>query len=108
MAEGGLWAETIGTATGEMSLSELIDFIEPQSERECAPIPGFSVCADDQSGIKIRLPARGGAVLQSADDFNKNKTALEQACRLLGNRCSFEILQAIQGFKSPVAKESGH
>lgn len=34
-----------------------------------------------------------GAICQSADDFNKEKTALEQACRLLGKRCSLEAKQ---------------
>lgn len=92
MSAGAIWAETNTPKTGDLSLSELIDFIEPQSERECVPVPGFSVCADDQShGEKVKLPARAGAVMRSAEDEMKLHTAVEQACRDLGNHCKYEI-----------------
>jgi len=42
----------------------------------------------------------GGAIIMSADDRVKEKTAVEQACYLLGDRCTFEIKQAISKMAS--------
>lgn len=65
-----------------MTLNEYIDFLEPQ------PAHGGN-------------PARAGAICESAADWTKKKTALEQACRELGRRCSFEIQEMIRAVKSP-------
>lgn len=96
LSAGGIWAETQTLATGDLSFDELLDFIEPQAERVCVPVPGFPICQDDQThGVTVHLPARGGAVMQSSEDYGKQKTALEEACRELGSRCSYEVQQAI-------------
>lgn len=74
----------------------MIDFLEPQPERSCVPVPGFAVCADDQrTGVKVSLPARAGAVMEPDDDFTDLKTALEQACTELKDRCTTEIKTAL-------------
>jgi hypothetical protein len=81
---GGM--DCANTQTGETSsltLEETIEFLEPQLERHDPDHPGKT------------LPARAGAVCQSAEDESKIKTALEQACRELGRRCSPEIRSAL-------------
>lgn len=84
LAAGSICSETQTNVTYDMTLDETIDFLEPQLERPDPKNPG-----------KI-LPARAGAVCQSASDWNKNKTALEVACRELGKRCSYEMKAAIK------------
>lgn len=42
------------------------------------------------------MPAHGAAIVQSAADWGAQKSALEEACRELGNRCSYPVQQAIQ------------
>ena len=69
---GMICAETITGKTSEMNLLETIEFLEPQPEG-----------------------ARAGAICQSAEDYRREKDALEQACRMLGNRCTPEIQHAI-------------
>lgn len=45
---------------------------------------------------------RGGAICRSDEDFTKQKTALEQACALLKNRCTPEMKEAIsKSFGTP-------
>jgi hypothetical protein len=39
---------------------------------------------------------RGGAICQPLSDFMAQKTAIEQACVLLGNRCSKEMKEKLQ------------
>lgn len=65
LAAGMICAETISGKTSEMTLDETIVFLEPTDKR-------------------------AGAICKSADDSNKEKTALEKACRELGNRCTYE------------------
>ena len=65
MLAGALCAGTNTGITSEMNLDELLTFIEPTDKR-------------------------GGAILMSAEDWNKMKTALEQACREIGNGCKYE------------------
>lgn len=65
-----------------MTFDEFLEFLEPQVERQ-DPLTGKT------------LPARAGAVCKSADDYNREKTALEKACRMLGSRCSYDIKRAI-------------
>lgn len=64
-----------------MTLDEFIEFLEPQPEH-----------TDDHGTV---IPARAGAVCQSAEDTLKIKTALEQACRQLGSGCSYELKRLI-------------
>lgn len=80
---GMICAESLTDHTSDMTLSQAIDFLEPQAERPDPENPGKT------------LPARAGAICRSADDESKLKTALEEACRELGSRCSYEIQQTI-------------
>jgi len=73
-----------------MNLDEFIDFLEPQEERPDPKNPGKT------------LPARGAALCQSASDWNKMKTDLETACKMLGNRCTYEIVEMIETLKSSI------
>lgn len=85
-------AETNTGRISALSYLETIDFLEPQHERECVPVPGFNVCADNQDqGLKVKLPARAGAVMESDADFTAQKNAFEKACVELGNRCTPEM-----------------
>jgi hypothetical protein len=84
LSAGANCAESLTEKTSEMTLDQFIDFLEPQSERDDPDHPGQ------------KLPARGGAICQSSDDFTKIKTSLEKACRELGSRCSYEVQHAIE------------
>jgi hypothetical protein len=77
LLDGGICAETLTGKTSEKTFEQMIDFLEPQLETP-------------------EHPARGGAICQSSEDYNKQKTALERACRLLGSRCSYELRQLIK------------
>ena len=70
---GMICAENLTGIKSEMNLEQVIEFLEPQS----LPSP------------------RAGAICMSPDDFNAMKTALEQACRDLGERCSKQIQLAL-------------
>lgn len=65
--------------TRSMDLDEWINFLEPQKE-----------VRDPVHGSLIRAQ-HGAALCQSSEDWNKQKTALEQACKLLGSKCTYEI-----------------
>lgn len=73
IASGAICAETNTGKTSEMTFDEFLNFLEPQTN-----------------------PERAGAICQSTEDWNKLKTALEQACRGLGKRCTYEIKSAIK------------
>lgn len=75
-------AETLTPKTRSMNFEALVDYLEPQLEKK------------DAKG-KIVSPERGGAIIMSADYFNHIKTKLEQACSLLGDRCTYEIKEQI-------------
>lgn len=59
-----------------MNLDEWVAFLEPQLEGKTP------------EGVVI--PARGAALCMSSEDYQKIKTALEQACYKLGHWCSKE------------------
>lgn len=71
MSAGANCAYTLSGKTEELSLGEFLEFLEPTDDR-------------------------GPAICQSSDDFNKMKTALEQACKKLGPRCSYELRSDIK------------
>lgn len=74
MAQGAICAETLTDKTSEMTLDEWISFLEPTKDH-------------------------AGAMCQSSDDWNKQKTALEESCRSLGNNCSYETKLALERMK---------
>ena len=76
LARGAVCAESLTGKTRDMTFEEYLEFLEPNEKR-------------------------AGAVCQSAEDAGKVKTALEQACRMLGKRCTYEIQQAIAGSVQP-------
>lgn len=85
-------ATTNSGSISSLDFMEFVDFLEPQPERTCVQKPGFNVCASDQSkGKKVTLPARAGAIMESDDDLTAMKTALEQACVELKDRCVPEM-----------------
>lgn len=73
LAAGMDCAETLTHKTRSMNLDETIEFLEPQT------------------GPK----AKGAALCQSADDWSKQKIALEQACELLGSKCTYDMKSAL-------------
>jgi hypothetical protein len=88
IAAGAICAETITGKTRDMSMDEFFDFLEPREEQPDPTNPGHT------------LSSRGGAICQSVDDWNSQKTALEIACRILGKNCTYEIKQAIEGMNA--------
>lgn len=88
LAAGAFCAETITGQTRDMTLDEYFDFLEPKEAH------------DD-------VPARAGAVCQSADDWGAQKTALEQACRVLGKRCTYELREVIKNMDALSVRAKG-
>lgn len=85
IAAGAICAETITGATRDMTVDEFFDFLEPKAE----PSPNPS-----------NIPSRAGAVCQSSDDWNSQKTALEVSCRILGKNCTYELKQVIKNMSA--------
>ncbi len=81
-------AETLTAKTRSMDLHQAITFLEPQEE---ITNPDGTV-----------TPARGAALCQSSEDWGEMKTALEQACKILGPRCTYEMHQAIAAASSVI------
>lgn len=77
LAAGMDCAHTRSDDVRSMNLDQAIEFLEPQE-------------------AKNGKPERAGAICFSADDVSKQKTDLETICRLLGDRCSYEVKQEIQ------------
>lgn len=73
-----------------MNLDQLLEFLEPQEERADPADP------EPDPAKKRKLPARGPAVLIPSADFAKLKTFIQQACRMMGNTCSYTIKKKIQ------------
>lgn len=82
MSAGMDCAHTLNDKTYEINLDETIAFLEPKDT------------VKDKNG-KIVSQARGAAMCQSAADWNQQKTDLEEACKILGSACSFEMQQTI-------------
>lgn len=95
LSAGGICTHLISPEKTFISFNEILDMLEAQPERECVPVPGLSVCADNQNGTPQKIPARGAAIIMSAEDWGAMKTELEEACRKLGKRCSYEVRQMI-------------
>lgn len=82
--QAGMDCATDQTSTiSELDFSAMVEFLEPQPERPDPNHPGQ------------RLPARAGAVCEPDDDFTDLKTALEQACVELKDRCTTQIKTAL-------------
>lgn len=63
---GAICSETNTGKTSELTFDELVEFMQPNENK-------------------------GGAICFSSSDYQRMKTALEQACRALGNRCQYEV-----------------
>lgn len=70
LSAGADCAMTLSSDTRQMTMDEFLEFLLPNDKR-------------------------GGAMCQSVEDWNKQKTALEQACDKLGKACSYDIREAI-------------
>ena len=77
MSAGAVCVHTNNDQTHDMTLDEFIAFLKPVPATETTP-------------------ARDGAKCMSAEDYTKQKTALEVACRELGRRCTYEMKEAIR------------
>lgn len=71
LGAGANCAMTLSDKTREMDVLEFIQWLEPQKDR-------------------------GPAICQSSEDYEKIKTALEQACAILENRCTKEMIAALK------------
>lgn len=91
LSAGMICAETLTPKTGDLSFEQAVEFLEPQFERPDPAQPG-----------KV-LPARAGALCQSSADWNKMKTALEQACEKMGDNCSKDIRTDLKSFSAKTA-----
>jgi hypothetical protein len=92
MSAGSICADTLRPNTYDMTLEETIEFLEAQPERP------------DPTNPNNKLPARGAAIFMSADDWNRMKTALDEACRELGSHCTPEIENAVR-FQTSVLRK---
>jgi len=101
-----------GHPVSRLSVREFVDYLEAQAARNCVPVghwdektptlwvQDLAVCADDQTkGTLAQLPKRAAAVCRAFSEDAALKLALEEACRLLGPRCSYGLRAALKGFK---------
>ncbi len=94
---GAICAHTNNDLTEDLTLAELLDMLEAQPERECVPVKGMNVCKEIQIGDKIKLPARGAALIISSEDWAEKKTEMEITCRKMGNKCKYErVLETLK------------
>ena len=77
LAMGANCANTLNDQTRQLNLGEFIDFLEPRVS---------------PSGDVVKGPA----LCMSTIDFERLKTAIEQACTLLEQRCTYEMQEAIR------------
>lgn len=107
LSAGGVCAHLTTDATSDLTFLEMIDFLEAKQARDCVPVPGFPVCADDQSqGAPAHLEARGAAVVVSSDDFGELLKELKTLCRGVGDKCTFETRQKIDRLVRLIQKET--
>lgn len=100
MSAGGICAETLTDIKRDLTLDEWLDFLEPQEARTCVPVPGMPVCSNPPlPGTPVLLPERGPGIVLSSIDYEKQKTALDQACRALGRNCSYALKQQIRSME---------
>lgn len=83
LLNGADCAYTLSDDTESMDFDQFMEFLEAQPERPDPGHPGQS------------LPARGGALCQSADDWNAQKTALEMLCKRFKGACTYELKSAV-------------
>lgn len=81
MAAGMICAETLTSKTYDLTFDQTIEFLEPDPPQ-------------------VGHTQRAGAICESSLDWNKKKTALEQACRILGDNCNYELKLAIAGMQN--------
>ena len=81
---GANCAETNTGKTSELTYEELVDYIQALPERPDPANPGQM------------LPKKGAAIITSSLDAGAEKTAMEEACRALGSKCSYELQQSIK------------
>lgn len=97
---GGFCAGTLTGVTRDLDPGQMLDLIEARDER---PDPRPSYTPDPSpthtcGGVltdRPCLPAKAAGVIQTAEDFGTTKETLEEACRLLGSHCTYELKQTI-------------
>lgn len=62
----------------KITAQELIEMLEPTLD------------APDQKNPSQVIKGRAGAVIITAEDYKRAKTAQELACRMLGQKCTYE------------------
>lgn len=79
MAAGADCAYTLSGEKRSMNLDQWVEFLEPELKTD-----------------------RGSALCQSAEDWNRQKTALEQACKKLGKGCTYDMRKAIDSVEKNI------
>lgn len=94
LARGATCTHTLTGDISYKSFEEYLDWLEAKPERPDPSHPG------------ALLPAHGAALAMSSKDWGEFKTELEIACRLLKNRCSYEMKQAIVNLEKILQNQS--
>ncbi len=97
---GGFCAETLTGKTNDMSPGDMLDMIEARDERpdpspSYTPVPAPHQCAGVDTDRPC-LPAKAPGVIQTVEDYGATKETLEEACRALGDSCTYEMKQTIK------------
>lgn len=85
-------AYTLSDKVEHIEFNEFMDFLEPKDEQPDLEHPDRVI------------PARGGALCQSAEDWNAQKTALEKLCRKYKGACNYQIQKAVERVNRLVAR----
>lgn len=84
---GMICTHTLNDTVERMDLQHSLDWLQPQNQRP------------DPDNIGQTLPAHGAALCRSANDYLEAKNELEEACRILGKRCTLEMQKTIDHMK---------
>ncbi len=82
LLNGADCAWTLSNQKESLNFDQFLDFLEASPEHT------------DPLDPTRTIPAKGGALCVSADDWSRQKTALEQLCRKFKG-CSFEVRKAL-------------
>lgn len=82
ISAGAICVNSNNDSSRDMTMDEFFDFLEP--------VEAYT----DESGVYHA--ARDGAKCMSTEDYTETKIAMEQMCRLLGKRCTYEMRKALR------------
>lgn len=89
---GANCTHTLSDEMEKLTFAEFLEFLQASPEHP------------DPKDPTKKIPARGAAIAMLPDAWNRMKTDLELACRLMGPSCTFDIKAKIQSASKAIDK----